>query len=490
MPSKTSPSPITFATDAKTLPLPYSKQAVGAIRVSTDQQEDRHGPERQRRDIEREAAYAGLTLAHWLEESVSGAKGARQHSNAYYDLARDNPGMNFIFSASNRVARHVEIIVGIARELQKLGAVVWVSGIGNLSHPRNWKEFLRDAVDAESDYTNIVRQLTDGKRDKAQLGHWAQGRVPWGYKLARDERGISTLPVIDEAAARVVRRVFEVYTVHGGNLLTARQLNLEGLTTAEGKAWGVSAVASLIRNERYTGRAEFYGHVVEYPAIIDAEAWAAVQAVIKGRRKGERMTSSEHLLTGVARCGVCGGAMSYVLSSGGGRGQGKEGNYYRYLRCARVPECSHSKNYRMGEMEAACWTEFTRTLAEPDLLRPLLTDAPAAPSNHSRRLAEIAQEMADTLTRAVRYGLPDDVVSAALKPLQLEQERLSREDAPRPVPEDALTPEVREIAAEVAAGLPNLKPEGRRELLRALRVRMSVQPGGAVLVTALDLPRA
>lgn len=288
----------------------------------------------------------------------------------------------------------------------------------------------------------------------------------------------------------MVRRVFEVYTVHGGNLLTARQLNLEGLTTAEGKEWTVSAVAALIRNERYTGRAAFYGHIVEYPAIIDAEAWAAVQAVIKGRRKGERLTSSAHLLTGVARCGVCGGAMSYVLSSGGGRGQGKEGNYYRYLRCARVPQCPHSKNYRMGEMETACWAEFTRTLAEPDLLRPLLTDAPAAPSNHSRRLAEIAQEMAETLTRAVRYGLPDDVVSAALKPLQLEQERLSREDAPRPVLKDALTPEVREIAASVAAGLPNLKPEGQRELLRALRVRLMIQPGGAVSVTALDLPRA
>ncbi|UQN05514.1 recombinase family protein [Deinococcus sp. QL22] len=466
------------------------KQAVSCIRVSTDQQEDRHGPERQRRDIEREAAYAGLTLTHWLEESVSGAKGARQHSNSYYDLARANPGMNFIFSASNRVARHVEIIVGIARELQKLGAVVWVSGIGNLSQPRNWKEFLRDAVDAESDYTNIVKQLTDGKRDKAQLGHWAQGRVPWGYKLARDERGISTLPVIDEAAARVVRRVFELYATHGGNTLTMRQLNAEGLKTAEGKDWTISGVAAMIRNERYTGRAQFYGHLVTYPAIVEPELWNQVQGAIRHRRRGERLTTGPHLLTGVARCGSCGGAMSYILSKGSGRGQARDGGYYRYLRCSHVPQCSHMKNYRVGEIEAASWEAFTQTLADPDLLRPLLTDAPPAPSNHSRRLAEIAQEMADTLSRAVRYGLPDDVVEAALKPLQLEQERLTREDAPLPVPEDALTPEVRDIAAGLSAGLPHLEPEGRRELLTALRVRLSVEPGGAVSVTALDLPRA
>ncbi|PJI55214.1 hypothetical protein CTI14_06815, partial [Methylobacterium radiotolerans] len=67
---------------------------------------------------------------------------------------------------------------------------MWVAGIGDLRRPRNWKEFLRDAVDAENEYTGIVRQLTDGKRDKAQAGGWAQGRPPFGYRLVRDDKGI------------------------------------------------------------------------------------------------------------------------------------------------------------------------------------------------------------------------------------------------------------------------------------------------------------
>ncbi|PJI52020.1 hypothetical protein CTI14_49625, partial [Methylobacterium radiotolerans] len=30
------------------------------------------------------------------------------------------------------------------------------------------------------------------------------------------------------------------------------------------------------------------GHTITFPAIIDAELWQAIQAQMKGRRKGER----------------------------------------------------------------------------------------------------------------------------------------------------------------------------------------------------------
>lgn len=465
--------------------------AIGCIRVSTDQQQDRYGPDRQRRDIEREAAYAGLDVVGWHEEAVSGAKIERYNENAYYEQARAQPGLAFIFSASSRVGRHVEIIVGIARNLLKMGSPVFVAGIGDLRRPRNWKEFLRDSVDAENDYSNIIRQLTDGKREKAQSGGWAQGRPPFGYRLVRDERGVSgTLDIVPNAAA-AVHRVFQLYAEHGGNALTARQANLEGLRTGADKHWTESGVAALIRNSRYTGRAEFYGHTVTYPAIIEPELWEAVQAQIRHRRKGERTAHGPRLLTGIARCAVCGGGMTYHISTGGGRGGGRY-EYYRCWRSGRVEattgtHCTHGTYYRRTTLDDATWAAVTDLLTQPEQVLALLSrDVP--PPTHGPRLAQIGQEMADLLTRATRYNLPDDVVTAALEPLQRERERLEREQAQVLAPQ--VPPALLDACQRMAVQMRTLPREQWRSVLDDLRVRVEVGPGGTVSVTDFSVPVA
>lgn len=475
------------------LPGPAAQCAIGCVRVSTDQQVDRYGPDRQRRDIEREAAYAGLTVVHWIEESVSGAKEVRYNENAYYDLAKSHPGLNFIFSTSSRVGRHVEIIVGIARKLLKMQAGVWVAGIGDLRRARNWKEFLRDAVDAENEYTGIVRQLTDGKRDKAQAGGWAQGRPPFGYRLVRDDKGISTgLDLVPEAAA-TVRRVAELYATYGGNTATARQANLEGLRTSSGREWTESAVAQLVRNERYTGRAEMLGHTITFPAIIDAELWQNVQAQMKGRRKGERTQyQARYLLSGLARCSECGGAMTYAISGGGGRGA-RAYHYYRCWRSGRVAEgqgrerCTHRTFYPLVALEDAAWTAVGELLTQPDQVRALLTqDAP--PADHAARLGAIRTEMAALLSRAARFDLPDDVVEASLEPLQQERARLEAEQTTPPLQD--VPPDVLRACQDMAQRMSKLGREQRRSVLQDLRVRLDISPGGAVCITDLSVPVA
>lgn len=467
-----------------------TRQAVGAVRVSTDQQEDRYGPARQRRDIEREAAFAGLEIVHWHEEAVSGAKLERYNENAYYDLARAHPGLNFIFSTASRVGRHVEIIVGIARELLKLKAGVWVAGIGDLRRPRNWKEFLREAVDAESEYTGIIRQLTEGKRDKAQRGQWAQGRAPWGYRIVRDARGVSTGLEIDPEAAAVVRRVFELYAHHGGNVVTAHQLNAEGLLTATGQPWTAPAVAALVRNSRYTGRAEFYGHVVTFEPIIPPELWQDAQRQFVARRKGERKGHGPEMLTGIARCATCGGALSAAVSRGSGRGVGR----YRYYHCwrsvgraARWPPCPHKKYYRLEDLEAAAWDAVTGLLTQPERVAELLTPTENSAPGNPARVTAIREEMTGLLTRAARYDLPDDVVQAALEPLRDELARL--EQVGSPVPRQ-LPPNLARTCAALAAAMEHLEREQRRGVLEDLRIKLDVEPGGAVQVTNFSLPRA
>lgn len=138
-------------------------------------QATQYGPDRQRDDIALEAARHDLEIISWQGDAISGTNHERAADNAYFTLARQQHGLNFIFSHPNRVGRHVEANAGIVCQLHALGATVWIAGLGTLRDKRNWGYYLRDSVDAELDHANIVDQLARGKRSKAAAGRWPHG---------------------------------------------------------------------------------------------------------------------------------------------------------------------------------------------------------------------------------------------------------------------------------------------------------------------------
>ncbi|GHF88552.1 zinc ribbon domain-containing protein [Deinococcus ficus] len=145
---------------------------------------------------------------------------------------------------------------------------------------------------------------------------------------------------------------------------------------------------------------------------------------------------ARYLLSGLARCTECGGAMTYAISGGGGRGA-RAYHYYRCWRSGRVAEgqgrerCTHRTFYPLVALDDAAWKAVGDLLTQPDQVRALLTqDAP--PADHAARLGAIRTEMAALLSRAARFDLPDDVVEASLEPLQQERARLEAEQTTPP----------------------------------------------------------
>src|SRR5438270_4613073 len=128
----------------------------------------------------------------------------------------------------------------------------------------------------------------------------------------------------------------------------ADQLNREGIAPPRnngrggkhGSGWGHSTIRAILTNEKYMGRWRWNAtkwirvpgkrarrqlarpeseHVVrEYLelAIIDQITWRRVQAKFERRKHGEgrgeimRANQRTYLLSGLLRCGVCGGPMS------------------------------------------------------------------------------------------------------------------------------------------------------------------------------------
>ncbi|WP_161882178.1 recombinase family protein [Deinococcus alpinitundrae] len=477
-----------------TSPLPLSiphpqTSLVGGVRVSTDAQADRYGPARQRDDITREAERIGLTVCHWVEEAISGTDHDRAAENEYYALARRHPGLNFMFSHPNRVGRHVEVTVGIARTIHDLGGTVHIAGLGSLRDRRNWRYFLRDAAEAENDHADTVERLSKGKYDKAVTNRWPQGNAPYGYRILRDERGKSTTLEVNPEQAAVVRRIYQDALSGIGTAPLAYALTREGIPSSKGKSnWQAGIIRYVLKNEAYTGRRVFTGPdgrlaVVTFPALISAEEWAHIQKVVQGRRNHRvSRTTRPALFAGHLRCGVCKRSMRVSTNTNAQRRE------YTYYLCAtattsslvlevnRLERCTHRTMHKTAVIDEQAWTLFVTAMQDPAFLASAVTREPVTTPDHTQRIAEIRVQQTQIVTRAVTHNLPDEVVAAALAPLTHEIEQLQRDSQPRP---PQALPDMSELANAMRDYLPTLEAfEDRRAALATWSARIHVTPEG------------
>jgi DNA invertase Pin-like site-specific DNA recombinase len=153
-----------------------------------------------------------------------------------------------------------------------------------------------------------------GLRKMVRSGRF-HGRAPYGYRAEgrHEERRL----VVDEAAAAIVRRIFDEYVTTGaGTASIASHLNEEGVLSPRGARWSSFTVASILDQPAYIGRVRINGE--EYPGnhqpMIEEALWLRARAQRQARKPGTssigRPPLSTHLLTGgLLRCGECGAAM-------------------------------------------------------------------------------------------------------------------------------------------------------------------------------------
>ena len=184
--------------------------------------------------------------------------------------------------------------------------------------------------------------------------NWRQGRYtnwayPYGYKAGTDEKRTA---VIDEDAARVVRRIYDMRLQGGSLQAIARRLTDEGIpnpatyfTRLDGRKserrcsshWSPKTVRDILRDPTYLGtltqhkttRFSYKNHrVVSVPegervvkehahaAIISREVWEQVQAMRAAPRGRADQAQEVHPLSGLLVCADCGKKMKRRASKG------------------------------------------------------------------------------------------------------------------------------------------------------------------------------
>ena len=164
------------------------------------------------------------------------------------------------------------------------------------------------------------------KRDDARLtGKVLTKTTPFWLRAKEDRSG----HVIDEAAADVVRRIFQMSIDGIGVHRIMLTLNAEGVSSPKGGFWNQSSVSKVLHNRAVIGEATFSSfknpdgtrQSVEpipdyYPPVIDKATFFEVQDQIASRNRVGRgkQGDSRNLFKGLLYCGYCGGTMP-VFSS-------------------------------------------------------------------------------------------------------------------------------------------------------------------------------
>ena len=91
----------------------------------------------------------------------------------------------------------------------------------------------------------------------------------------------------------------------------AREWNSKGILTPTGKQWRGREVGRVLRRARNAGLHEYQGKVsgpTQWAPIVPETLWRATVARLDDpNRKTTPGPARRHLLTWLARCGVCGG---------------------------------------------------------------------------------------------------------------------------------------------------------------------------------------
>jgi site-specific DNA recombinase len=244
--------------------------------------------------------------------------------------------------------------------------------------------------------------IAERTRDKVaatrRKGKWAGGTPLLGYDL--DPRGGRLLVNEDEAVR--VRAIFALYLEHQALLPVVQELEHRGWVgkrwqtrkgrTRGGRPFTKTSLYRLLTNMVYAGKVRYKDevHDGEQPALIDADTFGRVQALLRchgptpGAPSLHRFSS---LLKGLLRCVPCDCAMTPAHSTR------KGSRRYRYYTCVNAQkrgwQTCPSQSIPAAPLERLVVEQIQRLGRDPQVLRDVLTQVRR---EDDARLAELESE--------------------------------------------------------------------------------------------------
>ncbi|MDX0232906.1 recombinase family protein [Sinorhizobium meliloti] len=305
-----------------------------------------------------------------------------------------------------------------------------------------------------------AKKVKRGMVGVVRSGRNAGGKA-YGYRPILGKKG--ELEIVEEEAA-TVRRIFELYATGFAPRMIAATLNAEGIPAPRGLRWNGSTINGngqrgngILRNHIYAGKLIWNRvHMVKDPStgrrisrinpeseyeaidaphlrIVDQSLFDAVQAR-KEATGGSRLRDvpkSKRLLSGLLRCGCCGGGMALM-------GVDRSGPRIQCSTYRESRSCTNGARYYIEKIErqvldslriqfadTAIIDEYVRAYREER--RRVEAESRRNRSSSEKSLAEAKAGITRIVDRIAKGLIDDNEASALLQPLRQERDRLERE---------------------------------------------------------------
>lgn len=329
-------------------------------------------------------------LGVFADMAVSGMKETRPQYDLMMQQLRAEMADTVVIYDQSRMFRRMTAWFSFRDELEKMGVrVVSVTQplIGkDLRDPTN---FVTEGSMALFNQMHVLitrQKVIEKMRFMARSGQYTGGTPALGYCIVDGKLAIC------EPEAKIVRRVFSEYASGVTYRDIISGLNRDGLTSRNGKTFGVNSLHDMLKNKKYIGvlvygRTQRNGDgsrnshgknpddIIEIPdavpAIVDMDIWEKVQAKLKANKRnkaGRPNTVRNYPLKGKVYCGECGAAMVHT-------GSKYSDARYHYYACSgkqRKGTCELMP-IRMDTLEEKVVSAIRQILGQPKNINALIT---------------------------------------------------------------------------------------------------------------------
>jgi len=379
-------------------------------RVSSEQQREENTIASQAASLIEFASSHDLEVpGEWVfeDEGYSGATLERPGLERVRDLAAEGQIQVVLAYAPDRLSRKYAYQILLIEEFTRHGVeTLFVkSPQGDSAEDQLRVQF--QGMIAEYERAQILERSRRGKRHRAHAGEISVlSNAPYGYRYIRKTDEAPAAFIVHEAEARVVQRVYEMYTVEGLSIgEITRRLNAESIPPRKSGRWERSVVWGVLRNSAYRGVACFgktrvsgrtrvmrpqrrrgvtmpsttASHErpredwieIPVPALVSEESFARAQELLRENKiRSRRRTIAPSVVQGLVSCAMCG----YAFSRTSTQTSARKIHYYKCIgsdswRKLGGPVCDNGRFVRQELLDQIVWTEVIRLLEEPALIR-------------------------------------------------------------------------------------------------------------------------
>lgn len=479
-------------------------------RYSTDMQSEASAEDQIRECRELARRQGWEVVGEYADHALSGGSFHRPKFQEMLAAAHEGQVDIIVAEALDRLSRRLSDTARIFDELQFKGVRIYTKDEGEIDKMR----VALMGLMAEQYVANLREKTKRGQR-----GRFLQGKTPGGLGFGYRVSGLGDRAVIPEEA-EVVRRIFREYASGMSPRSIAQGLNADAIPGPKGREWKDTTIrgqrdrgTGILNNHAYVGRLTFgktqyqtdpttrkrvarpqpedRWEVVEVPElrIVDDELWQAVKdqqnavATIMPRDGDgnplNRLHRKKHLLSGVIKCGECGGPMSIVAKDRYGC------STYRTSRT-----CSNARTITRQHVEERVLTGLKAYLLDAEMVGEFLEayqielkqareQANRSEQRRRKRLAQLDQQI-ERLVDAIVDGTSTSKTNERLVMLEQEKEGLIKENS-EPVQDVIPLPNLHQMYRDRVQSLmtsitaPNLRSEAI-DLIQSMIDNITVTP--------------